>query len=119
MNKKMLSHLNDLDNSSTDIEASALVSADGLVMAATLPLNMDADHLGAICAGVFSLGHRSLEKCASGTLEQVLIKGAINHIVITHAGAETILAVIIKPYANLERIYSNLKQSIEKIAVII
>lgn len=119
MYKRILPHLKDLDNSSFDIEASALVSIDGLVMADTFPRNMDVDDLGAICASAFLLGKQTSEKCASGVLNQVLIKCAKNQIVIIHAGTEVILAVIIKPYANLEQLFSNFKHSIEKIATII
>jgi predicted regulator of Ras-like GTPase activity (Roadblock/LC7/MglB family) len=102
-----------------EIEASALVSVDGLVIAATLPLNMDTDDVGAICASAFLLGKRTSEKCASGVLNQVLIKCAKHQIVLIHVGTEAILAVIIKPYANLEQLFSSLKHSIEKIAMII
>ncbi|MDO9213104.1 MAG: roadblock/LC7 domain-containing protein [Methylococcales bacterium] len=119
MYKNILTHLNELDNSSMDIEASALVSVDGLVIATTMPLDMDVENIGAICAGAFSLGHRTSEQCAIGMLEQVFIKSAKNHIVITHAGTEAILAVIIKPYTNLEQLFSSLSQSVEKIAILI
>jgi predicted regulator of Ras-like GTPase activity (Roadblock/LC7/MglB family) len=119
MYNKTLIYLKDLDNSSTDIEASILMSVDGLVIAATLPLDIDADHIGAVCAGAFLLGHHTSKECASGLLEQVLIKCANNHIVITGAGTEIILAVIIKPYANLEQLYSSVRHSVEKIATVI
>ncbi len=119
MYKEILPHLKDLDSSSIDIEASALVSIDGLVMATTLPLDMDADHIGAICAGAFLLGHHTSEKCASGVLEQVLLKCAKNQIVMMRAGTEVILTVITKPYANLEQVFFSLKQSIVKITAII
>lgn len=119
MYTKILPHLKDLDSSSIDIEASALVSIDGLVMATTLPIHVDADNVGAICAGAFLLGRHTSEKCASGVLEQVLIKCAKSHIVITHAGAEAILAIVVKPYANVEQIFSSMKHYIEKIAAII
>lgn len=118
MFNKILPHLNDLDSSSTDIVASILISVDGLVIAATLPLDIDADPIGAICAGAFLLGHHTSKECASGLLEQVLIKCANNHIVITHAGAESILAVIIKPHANLEQLYSSVRYSVERIGTL-
>ncbi len=119
MYTKILPHLTDLDNSSADIEASVLVSIDGLVMAATLPLDMDIDDVGAICASAFLLGKRTSEKCASGLLNQVLIKCAKHQIVLIHAGAEAILAVIIKPYANVEPLFSSLQHSVRKITMII
>jgi uncharacterized protein len=119
MYEKILSHLKDLDSSSINIESSALVSVDGLVIATTLPLDMDADHIGAFCAGVFLLGYHSSEKCASGVLEQVLLKCAKNQIVMMRAGTEVILTVITKPYANLEQILFSLKHAIEKIAMVV
>jgi predicted regulator of Ras-like GTPase activity (Roadblock/LC7/MglB family) len=119
MYKKILYHLNDLDNSSDDIEASILLSIDGLVIAATLPMGINSDNIGAICAGAFLMGHHTSKECACGVLEQVIIKCAKNQIVISSAGIESILAVIIKPYANIERLFSSLKQSIEKIATVI
>lgn len=115
MHKKILPHLKDLDSSSIDIEASLLVSTDGLVIAATLPITMDADELGAICAGTFLLGRRTSKKCASGLLNQVLIQCAHNGIMMIYAGKETILAVITKPSANTEQVIGELKRFIEKI----
>jgi predicted regulator of Ras-like GTPase activity (Roadblock/LC7/MglB family) len=119
MYKKILYHLNDLDNSSDDIEASILLSIDGLVIAATLPTGINPDNIGAICAGAFLMGHHTSKECACGMLEQVIIKCAKNQIVISCAGTETILAVIIKPHANIERLFPSLKQSIEKITTVI
>lgn len=113
MYKKILPYLKDLDSSSMEIEASALVSIDGLVMATTLPLDMNVDHLGAIFAGAFLLGNHSSEECASGALQQVLIKGSKNQIIMTRLSTEVILAVITKPYANLEQIFFSLKRSID------
>ncbi|MDD1611034.1 MAG: roadblock/LC7 domain-containing protein [Methylococcaceae bacterium] len=119
MYKNILLHLNDLDNSSVDIEASVLVSIDGLVIAATLPHHVDSDDVGAICASAFLLGKQTSEKCASGVLNQVLIKCTKHQIVLIHVGAEAILAVIIKPYANLEPLFSSLQHSVRKITMII
>lgn len=119
MYTRILPHLKALDNSSTDIEASALVSIDGFVIVATLPFNIDVEYFGAICAGAFLLGNHTTEKCAGGVLEQVSIKCTKKQIVMTYAGTEAILAVIIKPYADLEQLFPNINHSIEKIATIV
>jgi predicted regulator of Ras-like GTPase activity (Roadblock/LC7/MglB family) len=119
MYKRILPHLENLDNSSGDIEASMLLSVDGLVIAATLPICINSDNIGAICASAFSMGHRASKECACGVLEQVIIKCRKNQIVISYLSAEIILAVIIKPYADFEQLFSNLKQSIEKITTVI
>lgn len=118
MYTKMLSHLKDLNNSSAHIEASALVSIDGLVIAATFSIDtdMDVDNFGAVCAGAFLLGHQTSEKCASGALEQMSIKCSKSHIIITHVSTETILVISIKPCADIEQISPSVKHCIEKIA---
>lgn len=116
---KILLQLNKLNNSSIDIEAAALVSVDGFVIAATaLPVNMEIEQFSAICAGVFLLGNHTATKCRSGVLEQVLFTGTENQIIIIPTGTEAILAVIIKSRVNLERLFSSLKPFVEKMTII-
>lgn len=42
--------LNDLNSSSADVEASALISTDGLMIASALPAGIDEDRVGAMSA---------------------------------------------------------------------
>ena len=46
--------LNDLNGSSTDIEASAVISTDGLMIASVLPAGLDEDRVGAMTAAMLS-----------------------------------------------------------------
>ncbi|MEW5972670.1 MAG: roadblock/LC7 domain-containing protein, partial [Pseudomonadota bacterium] len=55
----LTSILSELNGSSADIEASAIVSTDGLMMAALLPAGMDEDRVGAMSAALLSLGDRT------------------------------------------------------------
>ncbi|MEE9352480.1 MAG: roadblock/LC7 domain-containing protein, partial [Thiotrichaceae bacterium] len=72
MRSEMLnSILSDLNGSSTDIEASAVISTDGLIMASLLPAGMDEDRVGAMSAALLSLGDRTAEELNRGSLEQV------------------------------------------------
>ncbi|MGC8697416.1 MAG: roadblock/LC7 domain-containing protein, partial [Halothiobacillus sp.] len=97
MRAEMLtSILSDLNGSSADIEASAVVSTDGLMMAALLPGGMDEDRVGAMSAALLSLGDRTARELARGTLEQVLIKGANGYILMTYAGTDAVLTVMAK-----------------------
>ena len=82
MYQRALPHLKNLNDSSSDIESSTLISIDGLVMVTTLASNMEVDHIGAICAGMFNFGNHALGKCASGILDQVLISGQKNQIIL-------------------------------------
>ena len=88
--------LSDLNGGSTDIEASAVISTDGLIMAAMLPASMDEDRVGAMAAAMLSLGDRTAQELARGHLEQVLIKGDNGYVLMTHAGDESVLSVMAK-----------------------
>ena len=48
--------LEELKGSSADVEASALISTDGLMIASSLPNGMDEDRVGAMSAALLSLG---------------------------------------------------------------
>lgn len=64
-----------LNSTSADIQASAVISIDGLMMAALLPAGLDQDRMGAMSAALLSLGARVARELDRGTLEQVLVKG--------------------------------------------
>lgn len=83
--------LKDLNGTSADIEASAVISTDGLMIASLLPADMDEDRVGAMSAAILSLGERSAVELARGDLEQVLIKGDNGYILMTHASDEAVL----------------------------
>ena len=67
--------LEDLNGSTADIEASALISTDGLMIASALPNGMDEDRIGAMSAALLSLGDRTARELARGNLQRVLVQG--------------------------------------------
>lgn len=111
--------LNDLNGTSADIEASAVISTDGLMMAALLPSGMDEDRVGAMSAAMLSLGDRTSRELARGTLEQVLIKGDKGYVLMTHAGEDAVLTVLAKPNARLGLIFLDVKRAAENISKLI
>jgi len=115
----LTSILAELNGSSADIEASAIVSTDGLMMAALLPSNMDEDRVGAMSAALLSLGDRTAKELARGGLEQVLIKGDKGYILMTHAGEDAVLTVLAKTQAKLGLIFLDVKRAAESIGKVI
>ncbi|MEY3219088.1 MAG: hypothetical protein RIT27_445 [Pseudomonadota bacterium] len=108
--------LHQLNGSSADIEASAVISIDGLVIASLLPKSIDEDRLGAMAAAMLSLGERTAEELARGDLEQVLIKGSKGYVLMAHAGEDTVICVIAKSTAKLGMVFLDVKRSAEAIA---
>ncbi|MBS3963866.1 MAG: roadblock/LC7 domain-containing protein [Methylomonas sp.] len=112
----LTSVLNELNGTSADIEASGVISTDGLMMASVLPGGMDEDRVGAMSAAMLSLGDRTAQELSRGNLEQVLIKGARGYVLMTYAGSEAVLTVLAKPNAKLGLIFLDVKRAAEKIA---
>lgn len=112
--------LSDLNGTSADIEASAVISTDGLMMAALLPSSMDEDRVGAMSAAMLSLGDRTARELARGTnLEQVLIKAEKGFVLMTHAGPDAVLTVLAKPQAKLGLIFLDVKRAAEALSRIL
>ncbi len=115
----LTSILTELNGTSADIEASGVISTDGLMMAAVLPQGMDEDRVGAMSAAMLSLGDRTAQELSRGELEQVLIKGNNGYVLMTHAGREAVLTVLAKPQAKLGLIFLDVKRAAENIAEMI
>ena len=111
--------LNELNGLSADIEASAIISTDGLVMAAVLPEDLDEDRVGAMSAAMLSLGDRTAQELERGTLEQVLVKGDKGYVLMVHAGQEAVLTVVARPKAKLGLIFLDAKRAADDIATLL
>jgi len=106
-----------LNEKSASIQASAIISTDGLVLASVLPNDMDEDTMGAICAGLYSLGSRSAKEFAGGMIEQIIVRYANGYLLMVHAGRELVLTVITKTHTELDLIFLALKRAVEKIMI--
>ncbi len=111
--------LSELNGSTADIEASAVLSTDGLMMASLLPAGMDEDRVGAMSAAMLSLGDRTSKELNRGELEQVLIRGGRGYVLMAHAGPESVLTVLCKPNARLGLIFLDVRRAAESISKVI
>ncbi|NOY63200.1 MAG: hypothetical protein GXP10_08650 [Gammaproteobacteria bacterium] len=102
----------DLNKESPDIEASAIMSIDGLVMASQLPTDMDEDRLGAVSAAIVSLGDQAMiELICGGTMKQIVVSGEAGCMMITHAGDDAVVATIIKANAELGLVSNEIQRA--------
>lgn len=111
--------LSDLNGSSVDIEASAVISSDGLMMASLMPAGFEEDRIGAMSAAILALGGRTAAELERGQLEQVLIKGDAGYVLLTQAGLDAVLAVMTKSTAKLGLIFLDVRRAAEKLAKVI
>jgi predicted regulator of Ras-like GTPase activity (Roadblock/LC7/MglB family) len=111
----LTSILDELNSSSSDIEASAVISVDGLTMASAISAGFNEDRIGAISAAILALGTQTAQELIIGKLEQVLIMGAKGYVLMVYAGNETILTVLVKPDAKLSLTVLDVKWSAERV----
>src|SRR5512145_1303853 len=81
--EQLLERLRDLQASSGDVEAAAIVSVDGLSMASSLPGHIEEDRVSAMSAAMVSLGERISSELGRGLLEQVMVKGESGYVILT------------------------------------
>ena len=108
--------LHELNGSTADIEASALISTDGLMMASALPQGMDEDRVGAMSAALLSLGERAARELARGNRQPLRTQGERGYVIMSAAGNEAVLTVLAKPNAKLGLIFLDMRRAAESMA---
>ena len=109
--EQMTDRLRDLQTSSTDVEASALVSVDGLIMASALPSDVEEDRVSAMSAAMLSLGERIAMELGRGTLDQVYIRGGEGYVLLLDVGEEAVLTVLARKEAKLGMLFLDMKRA--------
>lgn len=101
---KVRSLLRNLHASLAEVEASAVVSRDGITVASLLGNGSDQDRFGAMCASLLALADRAGREVDRGRLRQVILDGTGGPMLLTQAGDTAVLAVAASPQANLGRL---------------
>ncbi|NDJ76710.1 MAG: hypothetical protein GYB65_10670 [Chloroflexi bacterium] len=114
-NEQLVEHLRDLQVSSPDIEAAAVVSVDGLTMASSLPGNVEEDRVSAMSAAMLSLGERIASELGRGSLDQVYIKGEKGFVILSAIGEEAVLTVLAREQAKLGLIFLDMSRAVKEL----
>ena len=109
----MVSRLRDLQASTPDIEASAVVSVDGLIMASALPADVEEDRVSAMSAAMLSLGERIAGELGRGLLEQVYIRGANGYVFLSAVGEDAVLTILARKDAKLGLVFLDMRRAAE------
>ena len=115
----MVDRLRDLQASTPDVEASAIVSVDGLIMASALPANVEEDRVSAMSAAMLSLGERIASELGRGLLNQVYVRGNHGYVILMSVGEEAVLTVLAREEAKLGLIFLDMRRAIEDLAVLL
>lgn len=107
----MVARLRDMQAASPEIEASAIVSVDGLIIASALPAEVEEDRVSAMSAALLSLGERIAVELDRGTLEQVYIRGTNGFVILTAVGEEAVLTALVRENAKLGLVFLEMRRA--------
>ncbi len=107
----MVERLRDLQSTTPEIEASAVVSVDGLIIASSLPAGVEEDRVSAMSAAMLSLGERIAGELGRGMLDQVYVKGAQGYVILMSVGEEAVLTTLVRQNAKLGLIFLDMRRS--------
>lgn len=117
--EQLMERLRDLQASSGEVEAAAIVSVDGLSMASVLPVGVEEDRVSAMSAAMLSLGERISSELTRGALEQVNVKGDNGYVILTSVGEEAVLTVLARKDAKLGLILLDVTRAVDALEQIV
>ncbi|MEJ2265341.1 MAG: roadblock/LC7 domain-containing protein [Anaerolineales bacterium] len=115
----MVDRLREMQAASPDIEASAVVSVDGLIMASALPAEVEEDRVSAMSAAMLSLGERIAGELGRGSLEQVYIRGDSGFVILTAVGEEAVLTALARQEAKLGLVFLEMRRAAEDLTRVV
>jgi uncharacterized protein len=115
-----------LHQAAPDLHGSAVITPDGLVMAAYPPGwdgnihdPLGGDNVSAMAAVVADLAAKTLTRLEQGDLERVLMEGALGTVAVFPAGKDAALAVLITKEAKLGLTLSAARRATERVRAIL
>jgi len=115
----MVGRLRDLQAGTPDVEASAVVSVDGLIIASSLPAGVEEDRVSAMSAAMLSLGERISAELGRGQLDQVYIHGKQGYVLLKSAGNDAVLTVLAREGAKLGLVLLEMRRAAEDMSKLV
>jgi predicted regulator of Ras-like GTPase activity (Roadblock/LC7/MglB family)/type II secretory pathway predicted ATPase ExeA len=107
--------LKNLQNESPGVEASALISEDGLMIASSLPQDLDETRVAGMTATLLNLGTRAATELHRGDVQEVIVRGEHGYSVMISAGRGALLLVLTNENSKLGLIFFDMREAIKAI----
>jgi predicted regulator of Ras-like GTPase activity (Roadblock/LC7/MglB family)/type II secretory pathway predicted ATPase ExeA len=109
---KILRHL---QSESPGVEASALISEDGLMIASSLPQDLEETRVAGMTATLLNLGTRAAVELRRGEVQEVIVRGEQGYAVMISAGRGVLLLVLANETSKLGLIFFDMREAIKGI----
>jgi uncharacterized protein len=117
--QKIDSILGDFVKGTASIQAAAVMSRDGILIASRLHKSVNPDRLSAISASILSLANRASSDLQQGNLEQVLIDSSDGFLLMVKVGSNAVLSVVSRPSSRLGMLLHDTKKSAATLAALL
>lgn len=111
--------LNDFERNVPHVQATAVVSTDGLVIASRLPTEVEEDRIGAMGAAILAISNRSSGELERGEIVRVLIEGADGYILIRSVGEYAILVALVEKEVRLGLLFYEATKCIQLLSEVL
>ena len=118
-NERMIERLRELQASSMDVEAAAIISVDGLPIATSLPQGVEEDRVSAMSAAMLSLGERIAGELGRGQLDEVYVRGERGYVILRAVGQDAVLTVLARQQAKLGLLFMDMRRAAEEFSRIL
>ena len=108
---RLVRRLQEMQMNTPDVEATAIVSVDGLIIASSLPAGVEEDRVSAMSAAMLSLGERISGELGRGMLDEVYVKGENGYVVLRAVGEEAVLTVLARQKTKLGLLFLDMRRA--------
>ena len=105
--------LRKLQNDSSGLEASALISEDGLMIASALSSSMEESRVAGMTATLLNLGNRAAVELKRGGVHEVIVRGDHGYAVLISAGRGALLLALTNATAKLGLIFFDMHDAVQ------
>lgn len=104
--------LSALESLTPGLEGAAVVSVEGLMIAARAPEALSDDLLAAMSAAMLALGERIAQDLKRGKLSQVYIKGDLGFVLLMAVNENAVLTALVSDEAKLGLVFLDMQRAL-------
>jgi uncharacterized protein len=106
-------------STTSDVQGAAVVTPDGLPLAASLPGGMDDERVSAMSAAMLSLGERIGYELGRGDIDRIYVEGNEGFSILTNCGEEAVFLVLAGKTAKQGVLMLEIKRAVSELKLLL
>ena len=108
---KICALLQELSDAEPEIEAAAVVSIEGVIIASSLNSGLNDERVAAMSAAMVGLGERIAMELGRGALDQVVIRGDAGSVILLSVNDAAVLTAVVKDDMQLGLMFLDMRKA--------